>query len=97
MTTYDLRKKTDASTGQRIIPLGSNNDIRVNNLENRIVNAALILFPPELTKYFDKRGIKGTSDLMFAIMKLFTNFKSASIRSIMILVESLLVVLMFLL
>ena len=36
MTTYDLRKKTDASTGQRIIPLGSNNDIRVNNLENRI-------------------------------------------------------------
>ena len=38
MTTYDLRKKTDASTGQRIIPLGSNNDIRVNNLENRINN-----------------------------------------------------------
>ena len=36
MTTYDLRKKTEASTGQRIIPLGSNNDIRVNNLENRI-------------------------------------------------------------
>ena len=36
MTTYDLRKKTDASTGQRIIPLGSNNDIRVNNLENII-------------------------------------------------------------
>ena len=36
MTTYDLRKKTDASTGQRVIPLGSNNDIRVNNLENRI-------------------------------------------------------------
>ena len=68
-----------------------------NNLENKIVNAALILFPPELTKYFDKRGIKGTSDLIFAIMKLFTNFKSASIRSIMILVESLLVVLVFLL
>ena len=38
MTAYDLRKKTDASTGQRIIPLGSNNDIRVNNLENRINN-----------------------------------------------------------
>ena len=38
MTIYDLRKKTDASTGQRIIPLGSNNDIRVNNLENRINN-----------------------------------------------------------
>ena len=36
MTTYDLRKKTDASTGQRIISLG--NDIRVKNLENRINN-----------------------------------------------------------
>jgi len=36
MTTYDLRKKTDASTGQKIIPLG--NDIRVKNLENRINN-----------------------------------------------------------
>ena len=38
MTTYDLRKKTEASTGQRIIPLGSNNDIRINNLEKRINN-----------------------------------------------------------
>ena len=38
MTTYDLRKKTDASTGQMVIPLGSNNDIRVNNLENTINN-----------------------------------------------------------
>ena len=38
MTTYDLRKKTDASTGQRVIPLGSNNDIRVAKLENRINN-----------------------------------------------------------
>ena len=38
MTTYDLRKKTDASTGQRVIPLGNNNDIRVSNLENRINN-----------------------------------------------------------
>ena len=36
MTTYDLRKKTDASTGQRVIPLGSNNDIRVAKLEHRI-------------------------------------------------------------
>ena len=36
MTTYDLRKKTNASTGQGIIPLG--NDIRVKNLENRINN-----------------------------------------------------------
>ena len=34
MTTYDLRKKTDASTGQRIISLG--NDVRVERLENRI-------------------------------------------------------------
>ena len=36
MTTYDLRKKTNASTGQRVISLG--NDIRVKNLENRINN-----------------------------------------------------------
>ena len=36
MTTYDLRKKTHASTGQRVISLG--NDIRVKNLENRINN-----------------------------------------------------------
>ena len=34
MTTYDLRKKTDASTGQRIISLGNN--IRVDYLEKRI-------------------------------------------------------------
>ena len=34
MTTYDLRKKTDASTGQRNISLG--NDIREERLENRI-------------------------------------------------------------
>jgi len=34
MTTYDLRKKTNASTGQRIISLG--NDTRVERLENRI-------------------------------------------------------------
>ena len=36
MTIYDLRKKTDASTGQKIIPLG--NDIKVKNLEDRINN-----------------------------------------------------------
>ena len=34
MAVHDLRKKTDASTGQRIISLG--NDIRVERLENRI-------------------------------------------------------------
>ena len=38
MAVYDLRKKSKASTGQRIIPLGNNNDIRVSNLENRINN-----------------------------------------------------------
>ena len=38
MTTYDLRKKTDASTGQRIISLGNNKDARVAKLENRINN-----------------------------------------------------------
>ena len=36
MTTYDLTKKTKASTGQRIISLGNNNDARVAKLENRI-------------------------------------------------------------
>ena len=36
MTTYDLRKKTDASSGQRIISLGNNNDAMVAKLENRI-------------------------------------------------------------
>ena len=38
MAVYDLRKKSEASTGQRIIPLGNNNDIRVSNLENKINN-----------------------------------------------------------
>ena len=38
MTTYDLRKKTNASSGQRIISLGNNNDARVAKLENRINN-----------------------------------------------------------
>ena len=36
MATYDLTKKTRASTGQRIIKLGSNNDMRVDYLENKI-------------------------------------------------------------
>ena len=38
MTTYDLRKKTDASSGQKIISLGNNNDARLAKLENRINN-----------------------------------------------------------
>ena len=37
MTTYDLTKKTRASTGQRIIPLGpADNTMRVIKLEKRI-------------------------------------------------------------
>ena len=36
MTTYDLRKKTDASSGQRTVLLGNNNDARVTKLENKI-------------------------------------------------------------
>ena len=36
MTVYDLRKKTEASTGQKITMLG--NDARVTKLENRINN-----------------------------------------------------------
>ena len=37
MTTYDLTKKTKASTGQRIIHLGPvDNTMRVIKLENRI-------------------------------------------------------------
>ena len=36
MTTYDLRKKTDASSGQRTVLLGNNNDARVTELENKI-------------------------------------------------------------
>ncbi len=43
MTTYDLRKKTDASSGQRIISLGNNNDARVAKLENRINDQELKL------------------------------------------------------
>ena len=38
MAVHDLRKKTDASSGQRIISLGNNNDARVAKLENRINN-----------------------------------------------------------
>ena len=36
MAIHDLTKKTKASTGQRIIRLGSDNDMRVDYLENRI-------------------------------------------------------------
>ena len=36
MATYNLIKKTDASTGQKIISLGTNNDIRLQNLEIKI-------------------------------------------------------------
>ena len=36
MAIHDLRKKTNASTGQKIIPFS--NDIRVDKLENRINN-----------------------------------------------------------
>ena len=36
MAVYDLRKKTNASTGQKITILGNNNDKRVIKLENRI-------------------------------------------------------------
>ena len=39
MTTYDLTKKTRASTGQRIIRLGpADNTIRVIKLEKRLDN-----------------------------------------------------------
>ncbi len=34
MATYDLRQKTNASTGQRVIP--SQEEIRVQNLENKV-------------------------------------------------------------
>jgi len=36
MTIYDLRKKTKASTGQRIVM--DPNKVRMSNLENRINN-----------------------------------------------------------
>ena len=34
MTTYDLTKKTNASTGQRVIP--SQEEMRVQNLEHKV-------------------------------------------------------------
>ena len=34
MATYDLRQKTNASTGQKIIP--SQEEMRVQNLENKV-------------------------------------------------------------
>ena len=36
MTTYDLRQKTHASTGQRIIP--SRQEIRLQNLEDKVTS-----------------------------------------------------------
>ena len=39
MATYDLTKKTRASTGQRVIPLGPvDNTMRVIKLEKRLDN-----------------------------------------------------------
>ena len=34
MATYDLRQKTNASTGQKVVP--SNNEIRLQNLEKKV-------------------------------------------------------------
>jgi len=34
MTTYDLTKKTNASTGTQIVP--SSQEIRIQNLENKV-------------------------------------------------------------
>ena len=34
MATYDLTKKTNASTGQKVVP--SQEEIRVQNLENKV-------------------------------------------------------------
>ena len=34
MATYDLRQKTNASTGQKLIP--SQEEIRIQNLENKV-------------------------------------------------------------
>mgnify|MGYP001258790014 FL=1 len=36
MATYDLRQKTNASTGQRIVP--SPQELRVQNLENKVTS-----------------------------------------------------------
>ena len=45
-----------------------------------MVRAGLILLPPEFNKYSDNNGIKGTSDFILEIIKLFTSFKSSWIR-----------------
>ena len=34
MATYDLTKKTHASTGQKVVP--SDEEIRIQNLENKV-------------------------------------------------------------
>jgi len=34
MATYDLRQKSNASTGQKVVP--SNNEIRLQNLEDKV-------------------------------------------------------------
>ena len=40
MTTYDLRKKSEASTGQKIVSLGggidSNSILKIQNLETKV-------------------------------------------------------------
>ena len=40
MTTYDLRKKTEASTGQKSVSLGgsidNNSILKIQNLENKV-------------------------------------------------------------
>ena len=36
MATYDLRQKTNASTGQKIVP--SSQEIRLQNLENKVTS-----------------------------------------------------------
>ena len=51
MTVYDLRKKTKASTGQKITILGNNNDNRVEKLENRNKQMQNIMNQKELNLY----------------------------------------------
>ena len=36
MATYDLRQKTNASTGQKVVP--SDEEIRIQNLENKVAS-----------------------------------------------------------
>ena len=36
MATYDLTKKTHASTGQKVVP--SDEEIRIQNLENKVAS-----------------------------------------------------------